>query len=122
MNFSYTSFKYFSNRKFTSGNWGKNSIKMLNTKSNLLSKYFAANYSNKIHYVNRIQLLNNCLGADALLTGNGFNLYSNPDIASDILSSNSLISDSLLGCGSNIASNFLNLSILNKHYMRTDGK
>lgn len=128
MNFG--SFKYFASQ--SSRSWGrfsfnKNSFKMMSSSFNSNNSRFVSLFSNKVHLADRIRSLNNiskrCIsGTAGVSTGNGMNIYNNPEISADILSSSSLLSESLLGGGFNMTSNILSLAVLNDYLLICDGK
>jgi hypothetical protein len=127
MNFG--SYKYFSSQG--SRQWGrfsfnKNIFKMMSSSSNR-SANFATLFSNRIHLVDRIRCLNNitkrCIsGTAGSITGNGVNIYNNPEISADLLRSNSLMSESLVGCGFNMTSNIFKMAVLSDYLLICDGK
>ena len=128
MNFS--SFKYFAfNTKQTWGrfSFNKNTLKMMSSSTNRANLRFVSLFSNKVHLIDRISTLNNITkrgvaGTAGVVTGNGINLYNNPEITSLISLSNSLAQDSVLGCGFNLTSNVLNMAMFNDYLMISEGK
>ena len=87
MNFS--SFKYFSSFGKSSGrfSFNKNIFKMMSSSSNRANVRFVSLFSNKVHLVDRVRTLNNITKrgiacAAGASTGNGINLYNNPEISS----------------------------------------
>ena len=127
MNFN--SFKFFSNK--SSRQWGrfsfnKNNLKMMNSSFNRGNDRFVSLFSNKIHIADRIQALNNITkrgiaGTAGSATGNGANLYNNPEISADVLKSNSLMAESLFGCGFNMSSNIFKMTAFSDFLLLCDG-
>jgi hypothetical protein len=124
MNFG--SYRYFTSKSWGKFSFNKNTFKMMSSSSNR-SANFATLFSNKLHLVGRVQTLNNIVkrgiaGTSGSITGNGVNIYNNPDISADLLSSNSLMSESLVGCGFNMTSNIFKMAVISDYLLICDGK
>jgi hypothetical protein len=124
MNFG--SFKYFASQSSKRFSFNKNSFKMMSSSFNSNNSRFVSLFSNKIHLADRIRSLNNiskrCIGTSGVSTGNGMNIYNNPEISADLLSSGALLSESLLGGRFNMTSNILSMTVLNDYLLVIDGK
>ena len=128
MNFG--SFKYFSSK--SSRSWGrfsfnKNTFKMMSSSFNKGNDRFVSMFSNKVHSVETIRTLNNIVkrcvsGTVGGATGNGTNIYNDPEISADLMRSNSLLTESLTGCGFNMTSNVFKMTILSDYLIMCDGK
>lgn len=121
MNFS--SFKYFAfkNTKFS---FNKTSFKMMSSNVNRANCRFVSLFSNKVHIVDRIRTLNNITKkgiSGKVATGNGMNIYNDPEISTSVMKSNSLICESFMGCGFNMTSNYIGMMILNDFLILGDG-
>jgi hypothetical protein len=81
MNFN--SFKYYGYKSFKSNfNFTKSTLRMMSCSVNMSSKRFISFMSNKIHYVSRIKPLNEIAQKGVIcISGNGSNLYSDPELA-----------------------------------------
>jgi hypothetical protein len=122
MNFS--SFKFFGSKanNFFGRNFNKSTMKMMSSSLNTNNQRFVSLFSNKVHQVDRIRALNN-ISKKGLsnLIGNGSNLYNNPDLSGDSLTSNSLLTESLVGCGFNMTSNIFKMAVLSDYLLLCDG-
>jgi hypothetical protein len=124
MNFS--SFKFFAskgNQQFGK-TFSKTTFKMMSSSINMSHQRFVSLFSNKVHVVDRILSLNKISkkGVSSLLGhGTGTNLYNNPDLSAELLSSNSLMTESVVGCGFNMTSNIFKMAVLSDYLLLCDG-
>jgi hypothetical protein len=98
---------------------------MMSTNLNTSNCRFVSLFNNKIHVEDTIRSLNNITKrglCGKISTGNGMNILNNPEISTIELKSNSLVEDSVLGCGINLTSNIYGIILLNDHLLMGDGK
>ncbi len=124
MNFG--SFKFFASkgRSQFGKSFTKTTFKMMSSSFNISNQRFVSLFSNKVHMVDRIQGLSTTLKSGVSPVaghGNGGNLYNNPDLSADQLTSNSLVTESLVGCGFNMTSNIFKMSVLSDYLLLCDG-
>jgi hypothetical protein len=124
MNFS--SFKFFGSKAntFFGRNFNKSTFKMMSTSLNTNNQRFFSLFSNKVHQVGIIRSLNSISkrGLSSIIgQGNGSNLYNNPDLSGELLTSNSLLTESLVGCGFNMTSNIFKMAVLSDYLLLCDG-
>jgi len=97
---------------------------MMSSRVNNVNCRFVSLFSNKAYVELSIRALNNITKRGVcgkVATGNGMNILNNPEISTDLIKSNSLISDSFLGCGLNLNSNFNGVILLNDYLLLADG-
>lgn len=124
MNFS--SFKFFGSKasKCFGSSFNKTAFKMMSSSFNINNQRFVSLFCNKVHLVDRVRALNNITKkglSHCIKQGNGSNLYKNPDLSTDVLTSNSLITESIVGCGLNLTSNTFSMAILSDYLLLCDG-
>ena len=124
MNFS--SFKFFGSKanNFFGKSFNKTSFKMMSSSFNINNLRFVSLFCNKVHLVDRVRALNNISkkGISKIIRqGNGSNLYKNPDLLDGLLTSNSLITESMVGCGLNMTSNNLGMTVFSDYLLLCDG-
>jgi hypothetical protein len=122
MNFGSFKFFGFKNVKNTKSNFNfnKNTFKMFSCSVNMTNKRFVSLLSNKIHYVERIISLNNISKQGfASLSGNGMNLYSNPELSTDV--EDSLTGEAMVGSGVVSPSIFSKITNLNDLMLICEG-
>lgn len=122
MNFSYSSFKYFTNKNIFKGGLNRKSFGMFNCHSNLMSKYFLSNMSNKIHSISLIKPLTSQTNNTNQTNGNGVNLYNDPEMEVSSSDANSMIKEYIQGTGINAVATMLGRRMINLQFLRIDGK
>lgn len=122
MNFSYSSSKFFASKNILKGGWTPKSFGMFKCRSNLMSKYFMANYSNKVHSISIIKPINKEFASSLLqINANGMNLYKDGQTEVISLNLNSSIKDYILLFGLNPLTSLFNLKMINLTPMHIDG-
>ena len=124
MNFGSHKFFGFKNMKNVKSkfSFNKSTFKLFNCSVNMSNIRFVSLLSNKIHFADRITTLNNISKKGlAICSGNGINLYSNPELSTDLVE-NSLLSDTLVGSGLVSPNSISKVGILGDLMLICEGK